>query len=315
MANFYGIYPPSAGASGSVQTVQGEGTPGSQTGGLLTVQGDPSGTPIPISGNITASSPSVAPTGAAVPADADYAGMNVSGTLTGMTGTASGLNVVVNAAIPAGANVIGAVTQSGSPWGIIGAGTPGSAAAGVVTIQGVASMTAVKVDLSGSTAGPVNVSQFGGNNVVTGTGASGSGIPRVTVSNDSTVGIVAGSALIGKVGLDQTTPGTTNAIQATSATAITWQAEGSIVAGSITSSFATVFTPSANTKVLFMRNNTNASVSVSMDAGTTTNFVLDVGDQIAVDFIANGVISTTTAIQIKSSGSPSTGTFRVNGGH
>lgn len=32
-----------------------------------------------------------------------------------------------------------------------------------------------------------NVSQFGGNNVVTGTGASGVGIPRVTVSNDSNV--------------------------------------------------------------------------------------------------------------------------------
>ena len=32
-----------------------------------------------------------------------------------------------------------------------------------------------------------NVSQFGGNNVVTGTGVSGLGIPRVTVSNDSTI--------------------------------------------------------------------------------------------------------------------------------
>lgn len=33
----------------------------------------------------------------------------------------------------------------------------------------------------------VNVSQFGGSNVVTGTGASGAGIPRVTVSNDSVI--------------------------------------------------------------------------------------------------------------------------------
>lgn len=32
-----------------------------------------------------------------------------------------------------------------------------------------------------------NISQFGGSNVVTGTGASGAGIPRVTVSNDSNV--------------------------------------------------------------------------------------------------------------------------------
>jgi len=33
----------------------------------------------------------------------------------------------------------------------------------------------------------VNVSQFGGTNAVTGTGAGGAGIPRVTVSNDSNV--------------------------------------------------------------------------------------------------------------------------------
>jgi hypothetical protein len=35
----------------------------------------------------------------------------------------------------------------------------------------------------------------------------------VTVSNDSTVGLVAGAAIIGKVGIDQTTPGTTNGVQ------------------------------------------------------------------------------------------------------
>jgi hypothetical protein len=34
---------------------------------------------------------------------------------------------------------------------------------------------------------PINTAQFGGTNVVTGTGASGSGIPRVTISNDSSL--------------------------------------------------------------------------------------------------------------------------------
>jgi hypothetical protein len=34
-----------------------------------------------------------------------------------------------------------------------------------------------------------NVSQFGGSNVVNGTGVSGAGVPRVTVSSDSTVGL------------------------------------------------------------------------------------------------------------------------------
>lgn len=39
-----------------------------------------------------------------------------------------------------------------------------------------------------------NIAQFGGNAVVTGTGASGNGIPRVTVSNDSQVQGVVGSS-------------------------------------------------------------------------------------------------------------------------
>jgi hypothetical protein len=45
----------------------GAGTPGSQAGGLITIQGDPSGTPIPISGNITASNASVGTNDAAIP--------------------------------------------------------------------------------------------------------------------------------------------------------------------------------------------------------------------------------------------------------
>jgi len=56
----------------------------------------------------------------------------------------------IASALPAGGNTIGAVTQASGPW-------------------------------------TNNVTQFGGNNVVTGTGAGGSGIPRVTVSNDSNV--------------------------------------------------------------------------------------------------------------------------------
>jgi len=80
-------------------------------------------------------------------------------------------------------------------------GTAGSASADVITVQGIASMTALKVDGSAVTqpvSGTItanqgtspwvsNISQFGGNNVVTGTGASGSGIPRVTVANDSSI--------------------------------------------------------------------------------------------------------------------------------
>jgi hypothetical protein len=58
--------------------------------------------------------------------------------------------VAVTAAIPTGANTIGAVTQASGPW-------------------------------------TTNVTQFGGTNVSTGTGAGGAGIPRVTISNDSSL--------------------------------------------------------------------------------------------------------------------------------
>src|SRR6185369_14648639 len=45
----------------------GAGTAGSAAGGIVTVQGDPSGVPIPISGNITASNASVGTNDAAIP--------------------------------------------------------------------------------------------------------------------------------------------------------------------------------------------------------------------------------------------------------
>jgi hypothetical protein len=72
------------------------------------------------------------------------------------------LEVNVNAALPTGANTIGAVSQASGPWA-------------------------------------QNITQFGSSNVVTGTGASGAGIPRVTVSNDSVVSLSAGAATIGAV--------------------------------------------------------------------------------------------------------------------
>ncbi len=61
-----------------------------------------------------------------------------------------GLGVGLLAPLPTGANTIGAVTQASGPW-------------------------------------TSNVTQFGGTNLSTGTGAGGAGIPRVTVSNDSAV--------------------------------------------------------------------------------------------------------------------------------
>lgn len=63
------------------------------------------------------------------------------------------------------------VTQSTSPWVISGT---------VIANQGTSPWVS-------------NISQFGGTNVVTGTGNSGAGIPRVTVSNDSSISNISGT--------------------------------------------------------------------------------------------------------------------------
>lgn len=70
----------------------------------------------------------------------------------------------------------------------------------------------------------VNTKQVNGAAVNVGVGAAGTGTQRVTTSTDSTIGTVtavtaitnalpAGANLLGKVGIDQTTPGTTNGVQ------------------------------------------------------------------------------------------------------
>lgn len=122
--------------------------------------------------------------------------------------------------------VIGTVNQGTSPWIVAGGGTAGSAATGVVTIQGIASGTVVPVSLAsttitgtvaatqsgtwtvqpGNTANttawlvtgtggtfPVtatnlstNIAQMNGVTVTMGNGVSGTGVQRVTLASDST---------------------------------------------------------------------------------------------------------------------------------
>lgn len=81
------------GAVSGTLDVQGTGTAGSPAGGVLTIQGASGGTAVPITGSVSATNPSVSATGSPVPADATYAGMNVSGNLVGLTGTSNGLKV------------------------------------------------------------------------------------------------------------------------------------------------------------------------------------------------------------------------------
>jgi len=63
----------------------------------------------------------------------------------------------------------------------------------------------------------VNLAKVGGTALATGTGAQGAGTPRVTVATDGatvagSASLPAGTNVIGKAGIDQTTPGTTNGV-------------------------------------------------------------------------------------------------------
>lgn len=60
--------------------------------------------------------------------------------------------------------VIGTVNQGTSPWIVAGGGTAGTAASGVVTVQGIAGMTKLLVTPDANSA--VNIAQYGGNNVI-----------------------------------------------------------------------------------------------------------------------------------------------------
>ncbi len=394
MANFYATYSASE-SSGSAVTasqgtipwiVAGQGTAGTAATGVVTVQGITSGTPIPISGSITATNPSVGATGAAVPASGTYIAASVAGTLTGLVATANGLKTdVIASALPSGAS-----TAAKQP----ALGTAGTASADVITVQGITSMTALKVDGTGGTfpiSGTVAATQSGTWNItnVSGTvslptgaatettlAAASAKLPAtlgqkamtasmavVVASDQSAIPTTVASlplpsgaateATLAKLTLAQasTTSGQSGALvqgavtsvppsysnaqtsplnlnifgglrteaaivaPVTTTTAV-FQAEGAVAFGSITNSYVTLITPSAATKILQMRNNTNAAISVSMDAGSTTNYTLDSGDAISLDLLANALNMTTTAIQVKYAvGAPTSGSFRINACH
>lgn len=123
-------------------------------------------------------------------------------------------------------------------------GTAGTADTQVLSVQGIASMTALTVtgtnldvqsggaDLALEAGGNLaavrtavelidnaisgagfNITQFAGTGAQTGSGTA-TGALRVELPTNGTgvVGLNAGTAIVGKVGIDQTTPGTTNAV-------------------------------------------------------------------------------------------------------
>lgn len=136
----------------------GPGTAGTPTGGVVTIQGISGGQPVPISGSITASNASVGTTGTTVPASASLAGATVvtsaptltNGNLASLYVTTAGRLIIDGSQVTQ--PVSGTVTANAGTgnFNVIGTGTAGSAASGVITVQGIASMTPLTVSASGN---------------------------------------------------------------------------------------------------------------------------------------------------------------------
>lgn len=151
------------------------------------------------------------------------------------------------------------VTQSTSPWIVAGGGTAGSAATGVVTIQGIASMTKLLVTPD-SVALPanqsVNTAQVNGVTTLTGTGATGTGAQRVTISTDQATN--AGAALA-KGGVGVVNGGSFYQTVAASATATVLQSSTGAIGDYL--SHCVLYPTSTSPGVVTVFDNANAAAT------------------------------------------------------
>lgn len=173
---------------GAPWSVTGSGSAGSAASGVVTVQGIASMTPL-LANPGTAANWGVGATASAVPANANYVGGNKSGNLTGFVmgssndltvggagtaGSASGGVLTVQGVASMTPVQVSQATASNLNATVVGTGSAGSPASGVVTIQGIPSASPVAT----------NMTFVGSNAVSTGSGTNGTGVQRVTLATD-----------------------------------------------------------------------------------------------------------------------------------
>jgi len=158
------------------------------------------------------------------------------------TVTTVGAVTAITNALPVGSNVIGKVsidqTTPGTTNAVSAVLTTGSAAIGKLTANAGVTIGAVEIAAAQTlgtvtTVGTVtNLSQMGGVAISLNTGVRDTGTQRVTIATNDLVPVTgtitavtsitnalpAGTNLLGKISIDQTTPGTTNAVQANAGT-------------------------------------------------------------------------------------------------
>jgi hypothetical protein len=162
-----------------------------------------------------------------------------------------------------------------------GSAVPASASYDGINVAGTL-RGATGVNPSGSVyATQTDITSVGGTTVVTGNGTA-SGALRVALPTDGTgvVGLIAGSAIVGKVGIDQTTPGTTNGaaiIGVNGATAlagngVTGTGSLRVTIASDNTAFSVNAVQSGTWNVGTLTSITNAVITKPVDACGTTNY-------------------------------------------
>jgi hypothetical protein len=193
---------------------------------------------------------------------------------TNSTGTA--LALALDASVDGLEGGIGAAADAAATVGSTGSL---NAKERLMTSQLDAIQTAVQlIDNAVSGAG-YNITQFGGTNVVTGVGASGAGIPRVTVANDSN--ILATQSGTWNIGTVTTLTGITNALPT-----------GSNTIGAITGSVAD---NSANSSLKLPVLNSRANASApSWTEGNQVPLSVDLVGNLRVNSTGGGAADGTT---------------------
>ncbi len=254
------------------------------TGGLTDTQ--LRATPVPVSGTVTTGGLTDTQLRAsAVPVS--LTSTTVTGNVTVVQGTGTNLHTVVDSGhviIDSGSTtaVTGNVTvvqgtATSLNAAVVGTGTAGTAAGGVLTVQGVASMTKLLVTPD-SVALPanqsVNVSQINAVTPLMGNGTTGTGSQRVTIASDNTPFHVindASSAVIGHVITDT---GSTTAVTQATAANLNAAVVGTGTAGSAAGGVLTIQGVASMTKLLVTPDSValpaNQSVNVAQIAGTNT---------------------------------------------
>lgn len=142
-----------------------QSAPGTPQTVAVTVQGNASAVPVPVSGTVTAANPSVGTIGAAAPTSATYIGGLVGANLQGV-------------------KIFDLDTSGTTHEYSLGANLRFTGSGG--SVQAATATNPLRVDPTGTTTQPAQ--------------------------------LVAGTAIVGKVGIDQTTPGTTNGVVINSGT-------------------------------------------------------------------------------------------------